>query len=113
MNKRLLAVAGFCTAMIAANYLYLRADEKQSANPNPGRVALHRLNRAEYTAAVRDLRGLKVDGHALLSADDADQEGFDNVASVLSVSPVLLENYLSAARTISRLAVGDPTLHPV
>ena len=49
---------------------------------------------------------------ALLSSDEADQEGFDNVASVLSVSPALLENYLSAARTISRLAVGDLTLGP-
>ena len=88
-------------------------DAAASAKPNPGRVAVHRLNRAEYTAAIRDLLGLEVDGQALLSADDADQEGFDNVASVLSVSPVLLENYLSAARTISRLAVGDPTLHPV
>ena len=47
------------------------------------------------------------------SSDEADQEGFDNVASVLSVSPALLENYLSAARTLSRLAVGDPALHPV
>jgi len=87
-------------------------DAAAAANPNPGRVAVHRLNRAEYTAAIRDLLGLEVDGKALLSADEADQEGFDNVASVLSVSPLLLENYLSAARTISRLAVGDPTLNP-
>jgi hypothetical protein len=58
------------------------------------------------------LLGLDIDGKALLAADDADQEGFDNVASVLSVSPVLLENYLSAAHKISRLAVGDLTLHP-
>jgi hypothetical protein len=85
-----------------------RLDAAAEANPNPGRVAVHRLNRAEYTAAIRDLLGLEVDGKALLSADEADQEGFDNVASVLSVSPLLLENYLSAARTISRLAVGDP-----
>ena len=88
-------------------------DAASAANPNPGRVAVHRLNRAEYTAAVRDLLGLEVDGRALLSSDDADQEGFDNVASVLSVSPVLLENYLASARTISRQAIGDPTLHPV
>jgi mono/diheme cytochrome c family protein len=88
-------------------------DAAATANPNPGRVAVHRLNRAEYTAAIRDLFGLEIDGKALLSADDADQEGFDNVASVLSVSPALLENYLSAARTISRLAVGDSTLNPV
>ncbi|MCM3880067.1 MAG: DUF1592 domain-containing protein [Vicinamibacterales bacterium] len=88
-------------------------DAAAAAKPNPGRVAVHRLNRAEYTAAIRDLLGLEIDGEALLSSDAADQEGFDNVASVLSVSPALLENYLSAARTISRLAVGDTTLNPV
>ena len=87
-------------------------DAAAFAKPNPGRVAVHRLNRAEYTAAIRDLLGLNIDGKALLSADDADQDGFDNVASVLSVSPVLLENYLSAARRVSRLAVGDLTLNP-
>src|SRR5580704_11332555 len=87
-------------------------DAAALAKPNPGRVPVHRLNRAEYTAAVRDLLALDIDGKALLSADDADQEGFDNVASVLSVSPVLLENYLSAARRVSRIAVGDLTLNP-
>jgi hypothetical protein len=90
-----------------------RLDAAASASLNPGRVAVHRLNRAEYTAAIRDLLGLEVDAKALLSADEADQEGFDNVASVLSVSPLLLENYLSAARVISRRAVGDPTLNPI
>ena len=95
------------------SHLETALDAAAAANPNPGRVAVHRLNRAEYTAAIRDLFGLEIDGKALLSADDADQEGFDNVASVLSVSPALLENYLSAARTISRLAVGDTTLNPV
>ncbi len=88
-------------------------DSAAAANPNPGRVAVHRLNRSEYAAAIRDLLGLEIDVRALLSSDEADQEGFDNVASVLSVSPALLENYLSAARTISRLAVGDTTLTPV
>ena len=87
-------------------------DAAALAKPNPGRVAVHRLNRAEYIAAVRDLLGLEIDGKAFLSADDADQEGFDNLASVLSVSPVLLENYLSAARRISRLAVGALALRP-
>jgi len=76
-------------------------------------VPVHRLNRSEYANAVRDLLGVEIDARALLSSDEADQEGFDNVASVLSVSPALLENYLAAARTVSRLAVGDPTLHPV
>jgi mono/diheme cytochrome c family protein len=88
-------------------------DAAAAARPQPGRVPVHRLNRSEYANAVRDLLGLEIDGRALLSSDEADQEGFDNVASVLSVSPALLENYLSAARTISRLAVGDLAQHPV
>jgi hypothetical protein len=90
-----------------------KLDAAAAANPNPGRVAVHRLNRTEYANAIRDLLDLHLDGKSLLSADEADQEGFDNVASVLSMSPVLLEGYLSAARTISRLAVGDPTITPV
>jgi len=88
-------------------------DAAAASNPHPGRVPVHRLNRSEYANAVRDLLGVEIDARALLSSDEADQEGFDNVASVLSVSPALLENYLAAARTVSRLAVGDPTLHPV
>ena len=88
-------------------------DEAAAAHPNPGRVPVHRLNRTEYANAVRDLLGVEIDARALLASDESDQEGFDNVASVLSVSPALLENYLSAARAVSRLAVGDPTLHPV
>ena len=88
-------------------------DAAALAKPHPGRVPVHRLNRIEYANAIRDLLGLEIDGRALLPSDQADQEGFDNVASVLSVSPALLENYLSAARTISRLAIGDPALHPV
>ena len=88
-------------------------DAAATATPNPGRVAVHRLNRTEYTNAVRDLLALEVDGKSLLWADEPDQEGFDNVASVLSVSPALLEGYVSAARRISRLAVGDPTINTV
>jgi mono/diheme cytochrome c family protein len=98
------------TYVSATAELEAALDTAAAAKPNPGRIPVHRLNRAEYTAAIRDLLGLKVDGKALLSADDTDQEGFDNVASVLSVSPVLLENYLSAAHTISRLAIGDTAL---
>ena len=80
--------------------------------PNPGRrPAVHRLNRAEYANAVRDLLALDVDTRALLPADDSGY-GFDNIADVLSVSPMLTERYLSAARKISRLAVGDPNLAP-
>ncbi len=87
-------------------------DAAAAAHPEPGRVAVHRLNRAEYVTAVRDLLGIEVDAKSLLPADEAVQEGFENVAAVLSLSPALLENYLSAARTISRLAVGDTTINP-
>ena len=71
------------------------------------------MNRTEYANAIRDLLGLDIDSRGVLPADDADQEGFDNVASVLTVSPALLENYLSAARMISRLAVGDTSRKPM
>jgi len=98
-------------SVIAA--LEQKLDAAAAATPEPGRVAVHRLNRSEYANAIRDLLGIAIDARALLSSDEADHEGFDNVASVLSVSPALLENYLSAARTVSRLAIGDPTLHPV
>ena len=87
-------------------------DAAAEAAPNPGRVPVHRLNRTEYTNAVRDLLALEVDGRSLI-ADEPDSHGFDNVASVLTVSPALLESYLSAASTVSRLAVGDPALNPV
>ena len=101
------------TYAAVATALERELDAAAAAKPSPGRVPVHRLNRSEYTNAIRDLLDLEIDGRALLSSDEADQEGFDNVASVLSVSPALLENYLSAARTLSRLAVGDPSLHPV
>ena len=101
------------TYRAVASALERALDAAAAATPHPGRVPVHRLNRSEYTNAIRDLLGLEIDGRALLSSDEADQEGFDNVASVLSVSPALLENYLSAARAISRLAVGDSGRHPV
>jgi len=87
-------------------------DDAAEAAPNPGRrPAVHRLNRAEYTNTIRDLFALEVDGAVLLPADDSGY-GFDNIADVLSVSPMLTERYLSAARKISRLAVGDLSLAP-
>ena len=80
--------------------------------PNPGRTGPHRLNRTEYGSAVRDLLGLEIDDRALLPADDQDH-GFDNMADVLSVSPTLIEQYMSAAQRITQLAVGDPAIKPV
>ncbi|MGE3579467.1 MAG: DUF1587 domain-containing protein, partial [Vicinamibacterales bacterium] len=88
-----------------------RLDRESAAAPDPGRPAVHRLNRSEYTNAIRDLLALEIDGAALLPADTTGF-GFDNNADVLSVSPGLLERYLGAARKISRLAIGDPTIKP-
>ena len=82
-----------------------------SRTPDPGRPAIHRLNRTEYTNAIRDLLVLDIDAKSLLPPDDSGY-GFDNIADVLSVSPALLERYLSAAQRISRIAVGDPTMRP-
>jgi cytochrome c551/c552 len=84
-------------------------DLAAAATPNPGAPALHRLNRTEYGNAVRDLLDLPIDATALLPGDDS-SEGFDNLASVLSVSPALMQAYVTAAAKISRLAVGDPTI---
>jgi hypothetical protein len=75
--------------------------------PNPGRVALHRLNRTEYANAIADLLALDIDVKALLPKDD-ESDGFDNVANVLKVSPSFLEQYIAAARAISEAAIGNP-----
>jgi len=85
-------------------------DRAARTAPNPGAPALHRLNRAEYGNAVRDLLDLPIDAARLLPADDSSGEGFDNMASTLSVSPALMQAYVTAAARISRLAVGDPTI---
>jgi hypothetical protein len=73
--------------------------------PPPG---LHRLNRTEYSNAVRDLLGLNIDASKFLPSDDS-SHGFDNMAGTLTTSPALMEAYLSAAGNISRLAVGSET----
>ena len=93
-------------------HLETQLDRAAEAAPDPGWPAqVHRLNRAEYANAVRDLLGLEVDVRALLPGDDSGY-GFDNIADVLTVSPGLMSRYLSAAAKISRRAVGDPTLRP-
>ena len=89
-------------------WLETELDRVAAARPNPGRTdTFHRLNRSEYHNVIRDLLALEVDVAALLPADDGSY-GFDNIAGVLGMSPTLLERYLSAARKISRLAVGRP-----
>ena len=92
-----------------ASYLETSLDQALVDHPNPGRPVLHRLNRAEYANAIRDLLAVDVDPRAVLPADDSSY-GFDNIGDVLSVSPVLLERYMSAAHRIGRLALGDPTI---
>ncbi len=95
-----------------AAWLETELDRGAAANPNPGRPAdLHRLNRAEYANAVRDLLGVQVDGTLMLPPDEQ-AHGFDTNADALSVVPALLDRYLTAAARISRLAIGDPTLRP-
>ena len=94
-----------------AAWLETTLDRAALAQPNPGRPLVHRLNRAEYANAIRDLLALDVDAATLLPPDDS-SDGFDNIADVLGVSPALLERYLSAAGKISALAVGRPGDRP-
>ena len=87
-------------------------DRDRARKPQPGRPAIHRLNRAEYTNAIRDLLAVEIDAARCCRATMSSY-GFDNIADVLTISPTLLERYLSAARKISRLAVGEQTAKPV
>jgi hypothetical protein len=98
-------------SLVVASFLESTLDDAAEANPNPGRTTVHRLNRAEYSNAVRDLLAVDIKPGNWLPVDDSGY-GFDNIGAVLSTSPVLLERYMSAARRISRLAVGDPTEKP-
>ena len=93
----------FATALESA------LDASATRRLDPGSPALHRLNRAEYSNAIRDLLALDVDVSALLPPDDS-TAGFDNIADVLGVSPALIEGYVAAAAKISRVAVGDPSI---
>ena len=91
-------------------WLEANLDRAATAKPNPGRTAaFHRLNRAEYRNSVRDILALDVDVSSLLPPDAASY-GFDNIGDVLGVSPVLLERYIGAARKISRLTLGSPSI---
>ncbi len=86
-------------------------DREAAAHPNPGRPAVHRLNRAEYSNAIRDVLALDIQAGSSLPVDDSGY-GFDNIGDVLSLSPALLEKYMSLARMVSRLAVGDTHIKP-
>ena len=90
------------------SWLEGQLDGAWAAAPDPGRTeTFHRLNRAEYGNAVRDLLAIDIEVDDFLPADNASY-GFDNIAGVLRMSQSLMERYLAAARTISRMAVGSP-----
>ena len=92
-----------------ASALEGQLDRVAALHPDPGAPALHRLNRAEYANAIRDLLALDVDVTSMLPPDDS-AAGFDNNADVLGLSPALIDGYASAAAKVSRLAVGDPSI---
>ena len=93
------------------DWIETELDRAAVADPNPGTETIHRLNRTEYTNAIRDLLALEIDGRELLPADDQSY-GFDNIADVLSLSPALLERYMLAAGKIAQLAIGDTSIRP-
>jgi len=97
--------AGF-TSWLAASL-----DRAWEGHSTPGRYVVHRLNRAEYANAVRDLLAVDIDVADLLPTDGA-EFGFDNIATALKTSPLLLEGYVNAAERISAMAVGDPQVRP-
>lgn len=86
-------------------------DRYAAAHPNPGSSLPHRLNRSEYNNAIRDLLAIDTKPGELFPVDESG-DGFDNIAGVLSMSPALLERYISAARAVSKLAVGDLSRKP-
>jgi hypothetical protein len=87
------------------HWLTTSLDGMAAADPNPGRATVRRMNRAEYGNAVRDLLGLDIDVSKELPADDSGY-GFDNIADVLTVSPTLMDRYITVAERVSRLATG-------
>ena len=92
-------------------WLETELDRAALGRPNPGTPSIHRLNRAEYGNAVRDLLDLDLDHSSSLPADDSGY-GFDNIGAVLTVSPLHMEKYMATARRVSRLAVGTVKLSP-
>jgi len=82
-------------------------DSHASMEPDPGRIGLHRLNRTEYVNAIYDITGVRLDTELSLPKDD-NSDGFDNIATVLKISPSFLDQYIAAARVVSEQAVGNP-----
>jgi hypothetical protein len=92
-------------------WLAASIDKAWEGHGNPGRYVVHRLNRAEYSNAIRDLLAVDLDVSELLPTDGA-EFGFDNIATSLKTSPLLLEGYVNAAQRVAAMAVGDPKVRP-
>ena len=86
-------------------------DQAAAARPDPGNIGLHRLNRTEYAREIQRVLGLQVDVRTLLPKD-VSSDGFDNIAAVLRVSPTFLDQYIGAARNVSRQAIGRASQKP-
>ena len=93
------------------NWLAASLDHAWEGKSTPGRFVVHRLNRAEYANAIRDLLAVDLDVSDLLPTDGA-EFGFDNIATSLKTSPLLLEGYVTAAQRVAAMAVGDPKVKP-
>jgi Protein of unknown function (DUF1592)/Protein of unknown function (DUF1588)/Protein of unknown function (DUF1585)/Protein of unknown function (DUF1587)/Protein of unknown function (DUF1595)/Planctomycete cytochrome C len=101
------------TYRAVATSLENEIDRAWAVHPDPGKIgAVHRLNRAEYQNAIRDLFALDFDVKPLLPGDETADGSFDNFADVLSISTAHLERYMSVARQITRLATGLPPANP-
>jgi len=98
-------LAKFRSALVA------HLDAAAAKKKEPGKFVLHRLNRTEYANAVRDLLGVTIDPTDLLPSDGG-EFGFDNVATALKTSPLMLERYVAAGLQVATLAVGDATAEP-
>jgi hypothetical protein len=99
------------TAAALSGYLVAQLDAAAAATLRPGRQPVHRLNRAEYGNAIREVLGVSIDVESLLPADSS-SFGFDNVSDVLKTSPLLLERYLAVGLRVAATAVGDTSLVP-
>src|SRR6478736_846938 len=88
-----------------------KASWTRPPRPDPGYVGLHRLNRTEYAREIDRLLHLQVEVQNLLPRD-VSSDGFDNVAAALRTSPAFLDQYIAAARSIARLAIGNAAAKP-
>ena len=100
------------TYIAFADYLQSALDSHAEMNPNPARASIRRLNRTEYINAVRDLLAVEISDDSILPTDDT-MYGFDNIGDVLTLSPLLAEQYISAARKVRRQALSEPEMQPV